>query len=123
MALRIFLLGVLVFLLTLPMFYLSIASPYIETLWWWDMPMHIVGGMWAGLIGAWFLVIAGERPTLAQCVCFALYCGLAVEILEYLSGWGANPVMPPAVDTAKDFVMDAIGGYLAHRAVFMFHKI
>ncbi len=123
MTLRIFLLGVAVFLGTLAMFYLSLASPSVQLIWWWDIPMHISGGMWAGLIAAWFILVSGRTPTLAECVYFALFCGVAVEVLEYLIGWGVNPFMHPAIDTAKDFVMDAIGGYLAHRAILIMHKI
>ncbi len=99
------------------MFYLSLGSPVIQALWWWDIPMHILGGMWAGLIGAWFVVIAKKNPTLFECIVFALYCGVAVEILEFTAGYGESLFMHPALDVAKDFIMDAIGGFLAYRAV------
>lgn len=112
-ALRIFLLGVLVFLVMAPAYYIALASPYFSALWWWDIPLHLLGGAWACCIGAWFIVVGGNRPNIFQCMVFTVFCGVSWEILEAALGISANPVFHPLVDLIKDFIVDAIGGYAA----------
>ncbi len=116
-------LGLGVFAVTITLFYLSIASPPVQLIWWWDIPMHFLGGAWAGLIAAWFILIACKEPTVLECIGFALFCGVAVEILEFLTGFQASPFMHPALDTAKDFILDAFGGYAAYSSVRVFKAI
>ena len=120
---RIFFSGIIVFLIIACMEYLALVSDYVLLiLWWWDIPMHILGGVWAGLIAAWFLVYEGQRPTASECVGFALLSGIVIEILEYYAGLGGNPYMSYPVDTAKDIVMDCLGGYIAWRMLPLLKK-
>ncbi|MCE9586680.1 hypothetical protein K8R04_05235, partial [Candidatus Uhrbacteria bacterium] len=115
--------GIVVFFVMAYCTYLSVVSDFFVHLSWWDDPIHILGGAWAGLIAAWFLIRAGKMPTMAQCIGFALFCGVAVEIFEYYSGIGRSLFMSYPLDTAKDFVMDIIGGYLAWRYVRFLQKV
>lgn len=87
---------------------------YFWTLWWFDIPLHILGGAWAGLCTAWLAAHLGYRPTLAICLGGAFLIGGSWEIFEYIFHIGGSAFMSYPLDTAKDMADDVIGGAIAY---------
>lgn len=109
-----FLVAVLIVVLDI---HFGIDQMYFWSVWWWDVLMHVLGGVWAGLFGAWCMRTLGYRVSLSGCVLAAFSIGLAWEIFEYVFDIGGSVFMSYPVDTAKDIIDDSIGGILAYYAV------
>lgn len=87
-------------------------------LWWFDIPMHAIGGLWAGLCAAWFLARREKPFSLAWCLGFAFVVGIAWEVFEYSEGIAAPYFLDYPLDTLKDLTADLVGaaaGYLLAR--------
>ena len=95
--------------------YFGVAREFYVTIWWWDIPAHFIGGVWAGFLGAWFIIHWKRRLSIFECAMFALFVGILWEIFEYVNGVGgsAGPFMGYWLDTIKDLIMDTLGGALA----------
>lgn len=113
MATKIFFSGVAVFLVLAPLFYFGIIADLFIKIWWWDILMHGLGGMWAGYIGVWFAIEAGQKPKPLFFLAGAIILGGFVEIAEYYTDFGRSPFFSYPVDTGKDMIIDAIGGLIA----------
>lgn len=83
-------------------------------IWWFDIPMHILGGVWAGYAVIWVLQRSGWGATLAHVVVGAFVIGVAWELFEYTYDVAYSPFMSYPLDTAKDLLMDVLGGMLAY---------
>ncbi|MBI5470698.1 hypothetical protein HY968_05295 [Candidatus Kaiserbacteria bacterium] len=85
------------------------------SIWWWDIPAHFLGGLWAGFLGAWFFFNWKRRLSVLECALFAFGVGILWEIFEYTNGVGGSvgPFMGYWADTIKDLVFDVIGGVTA----------
>lgn len=94
--------------------YFGLDKQYFWTVSWWDVLLHILGGIWAGLFGAWLGTILGIRVTLIRCMVFAFAIGTVWEVFEYVAGMGGSVFMSYQLDTAKDLLDDTIGGALAY---------
>lgn len=92
------------------------------TIWWYDIVMHFLGGLWVALIALWFYkAFAGENAESSKGYLVALVVvvvvGIAWEVLEVLAGLtftGGNY----AIDTVVDLIMDVLGAIFATRLVF-----
>jgi len=93
--------------------YFGIGKEYFWTVYWWDIPLHILGGLWVGLATAWAFTVFRKRPTFIVCLCGAVAVGVAWEIFEYVTGTGGSIFMSYPMDTAKDILDDCIGGATA----------
>lgn len=101
-------------LLALLHIYVGIEARLYWTHWWWDIPLHVLGGLWAGLFGAWVLTIFDTRSSLTRCVLAAFLLGTTWEVFEYgVFGANASPFMSYPLDTAKDLFNDVLGGLVA----------
>lgn len=80
---------------------------------WWDIPLHILGGMWAGFFCMWVARYFYRRLTLTHVILGAFLIGVGWEVFEYVLGIGGSPFMSYPVDTAKDLFDDIVGGFLA----------
>ncbi len=96
--------------------------------WWFDIPMHLLGGFFLGLLSLWFLVFYSQKgfafsqlQTLFVAVLGALFVGLVWELFEYSAGITFNSIGSYPLDTIKDLIMDVTGGYVAY--VYCFYKI
>jgi len=93
--------------------------------WWFDIPMHILGGTWAGLCAAWLVARRGNTFTLVGCLAFGLLVGAAWEVFEYIEKIAViyeNYI----ADTMTDLVMDIIGaalGYMVAHTLYRGKKI
>ncbi|MBI2475761.1 MAG: hypothetical protein HYV67_00780 [Candidatus Taylorbacteria bacterium] len=94
--------------------------------WWFDMPLHLLGGFSVGLFSLW--IFGGGRRAhyppsslrvLSVAVSGALVVGLAWEFFEYSAGLTFDPLSNYTLDTVKDLTMDVVGGYLAHLYFFV----
>jgi hypothetical protein len=88
-------------------------------LWWYDIPMHFLGGFILASIALWIVayeVPVGLRPKvnrLAAAVLMALIVGILWEIFEYVAGITKGEA-GYWQDTLKDITMDVVGGLAAY---------
>jgi hypothetical protein len=92
---------------------IGFQNHFFTILWWWDIPMHFLGGLWAGFFGVWLLHNSKKFTLRQKSIGIAIAIGICWEIFEYSFGIAGSVFMPYPVDTAKDLLMDTIGGYSA----------
>lgn len=80
-------------------------------IWWFDMPMHILGGLYAALLAAWLVAYRGSPISLPLCLLFALLTGIVWEIFEYSEGITNAYHFNYITDVFKDVVIGLIGGF------------
>jgi len=90
--------------------------------WWFDLPMHLLGGIFAGLFGMTLLALRDySKPSPGRLLAAALFgvllLGILWEIYEYVSGF-TFAHLNYAFDTLKDLIIDCIGGLTAYYFVF-----
>lgn len=93
--------------------YFGLGKMYFWSIWWWDVLMHILGGLWVGLFFAYVATYMPYRIGLAHCIAAALVVGAGWEVFEYLTHIGGSVFMSYPLDVVKDLVDDALGGALA----------
>ena len=114
MRFRILLLSLLILSVLTPLVVvLGIEKGYFLTIWWWDIPMHILGGAWVACASAYF-TFGRVRMTLLLCILAAFSVGVLWELFEYIVHIGGSVFMSYAADTAKDVLDDCIGGAVAY---------
>ena len=90
-------------------------------LWWLDIPAHLLGGVFVGLLAVWLLFFSGylpfrapsRRALFSSAILGAVAIGAGWEVFERMLGLVANPFFEYAFDTAKDILMDTLGGFIA----------
>lgn len=105
---------------------------------WVDIPMHIAGGFWLGLL---FFYLFTERrqvlprdvslwPTVFLCLGFVALVGIGWELYEYIASAFLGGRMdfgdssPGAhFDTLKDLFDDLVGGGLAVGSYYLFFRL
>jgi len=100
--------------------YLGLEKAFFWNYWWWDIPMHILGGVWAALLLAWTQTLRSKPYSLIAYVLMAFAIGGAWELLEYIGHFPRSQFMSYSLDTAKDLVMDALGGISTYYLVRFF---
>ena len=96
---------------------LHAAASYFGWYWifrWFDIPMHILGGVFAGYLGMVIYMFRTGRknPSLWIPLLTALIVGIAWEFLENAYGVsGLNAVY--RFDTIKDIIDDMMGGVIS----------
>lgn len=82
-------------------------------IWWYDMPMHFLGGLWVGLCTGWLLEWF-QVPRRRDITIFlaSLAVGVAWEVFEYAVGLTRGEI-GFVFDTAHDLLNDVAGGLLA----------
>ncbi|OGG57710.1 hypothetical protein A2853_00550 [Candidatus Kaiserbacteria bacterium RIFCSPHIGHO2_01_FULL_55_17] len=93
--------------------WLAIGYSLYWRFWWFDIPMHILGGVWAGFCAAWLLARRDEIFSLVLCIVFALAVGIGWEIFEYSEGIAMPQYLSYPLDTVKDIFMGLLGASLA----------
>ncbi len=100
--------------------------------WWFDLPLHFLGGFCAALVSLYFysfflsknVSIINPFIVFVTAIFGAAVVGLAWEIFEYFAGLTFNALGNYPFDTAKDLTVDVLGGgaaflyFLSHG----FHK-
>ena len=84
------------------------------TIWWFDIPMHFLGGMWVGLF---FLYVLNNKKGFLKHFFVILSCVLLVGILyELFEIYAHNYIARDpfnSLDTVSDLFFDLAGGALA----------
>ena len=89
--------------------WLAVEYSLYWRIWWLDIPMHLLGGLWAGIFSVWLIARRDNHPSLLWCLTFALFVGVAWEVFEYSEGIAAAYHFSYPFDTAKDLAMDLLG--------------
>src|SRR3989344_5247275 len=89
-------------------------------LWWYDIPMHFLGGLVLGCGFAWFFGSMQERTAhfsdtavILSILGAVLLGGFVWEIYEYYFDLTYNPHLNYVLDTVKDIIMDMLGASVA----------
>lgn len=91
----------------------GIGERFFWRFWWWDVILHVLGGMWVALAVAWLLRLRDTHISLFQCALAAFVVGVAWELFELAFHIGGSVFLSYPVDTAKDLVDDVAGGVAA----------
>ncbi|MDP3996182.1 MAG: hypothetical protein Q8P86_00620 [bacterium] len=99
----------------------SIHFYFYWIFWWLDIPMHFLGGLFAGLVGLWTYLYSGVFSYDKQgrfrlvfaAVIGALVIGGFWEVYEYFTGQTYNAIRNYPLDVLKDMVFDVLGGFVA----------
>lgn len=88
---------------------------WYSAMWWFDIPMHIIGGMFLGLFAGalFFKKIRGlsNKEVLVIILLFVLIVGLSWELFEYVvQAFIKGATLASVPDSIKDMVMDLLGG-------------
>jgi hypothetical protein len=99
---------------------------WYSAMWWFDIPMHILGGMFLALLaGALFfkqMVSLSAREQLVTILLFVLIVGLGWELYEYVvQAFVKDVVIAGIPDSIKDMVMDLLGGLIT--SVFVLRTV
>lgn len=89
--------------------------------WWFDIPLHLLGGLCVGFFSIWaFVSYAEDRyeinytRLLLSALAGAFMVGVAWELFEYVQGIDFNSIGSYPLDTLKDMFMDLCGGYFSY---------
>ena len=110
-------------LLALLYIYFGLDKEYLWTVYWWDIPLHMLGGAWNGFAAAWGMLLMGQRPKLIHCLIVALIVGIVWEVFEYINHIGGSVFMPYWVDTIKDIADDLIGACIARLSLSWIRRV
>lgn len=112
---RIALLIVFIFLLNMA----AGAFYWYSLIWWFDMPMHFLGGLWLSLAGLWFyyffLKPSPTRPlTVARVIAVGILSGIVLgigwEFLEYaIQAAVPGAAIASPLDSLSDLFFDTAG--------------
>ncbi len=85
-----------------------------DTVWWYDIPMHFLGGLWLFLFGLWVVNtqygnIFLRHTSVKSLIFFVLVIGVLWEIHEIVFGFMHFSDPGYFFDTFKDLTMDIIG--------------
>lgn len=103
-----------------------IGNAYME-IWWWDILLHFLGGIWLAMSGFWLLYLSNKvnckksvRNFFIATLVPVFIIGIAWEVFEYVNG--ITFVLPGEVyeiDTVGDVFVDLAGGLL----VYLYHRL
>ena len=94
--------------------YIASSLYWYYSIWWFDMPMHFLGGFWLGLAFLWFLFV--EKLSLQlifKIMVGILLVGFLWEVFEVLVNDAITQNPFNILDTASDVFFDLAGGALA----------
>lgn len=87
------------------------------SIWWFDMLMHFIGGVWLGLVFVWFfkkreVSLHLDFPLIFKSIAWVLLVGILWEVFEfYFINYVAGQSFDRA-DTISDLLLDLSGGIL-----------
>jgi hypothetical protein len=96
----------------------AIAHFWYWTLWWFDVVMHILGGVALGLAALWFLLLfrflerCSPRQVFALTLAVVLVVGIGWEAFEFFAQLFVQGHFFP--DTFHDIAADVAGGLIAY---------
>ncbi len=100
--------------------YAAMTFFWYSTIWWFDMPMHFLGGFWLGLMALWaYLLVRRKQPVLQWNSVFwtvfilTLCVGVAWELFEVGIDRFITLVSHNSLDTVSDIFFDLAGAFTA----------
>lgn len=118
------LISVYVFFITL--YFLALINKLFFFIWWYDIPLHILGGLWIGLTSIAVVLYSGhfrlrftEHKLFFVIMVSVITLGVFWEFFEYAAGisFASGGYV---LDTIKDLFDDLLGGIIAY-IYFMRH--
>jgi hypothetical protein len=106
-------LTLIIALVTAALYWIGLENYFFWYYPWYDIPIHILGGLTAGLWGCALAARRGFKPwqALVFCLLIAVAVGCVWEIFEYVTGISRE--LGYWFDTTKDMVDDILGATLA----------
>lgn len=100
--------------------YIAMKFYWYSSIWYFDMPMHFLGGFWIGLVLFWLLPLEKMSFKLVfEIILGVLLAGFLWEIFEILVDKSISQNPFNCLDTMSDICFDLAGGI---SAVFYFLK-
>jgi hypothetical protein len=100
------------FLFVVPLFvfhfFYAVPNDWYWHYLWLDLPMHFLGGLWAGLAVTWGLRLLLGRASFLAVLAGIVTVGVTWELYEYMVGFQREANY--ALDTAIDLCLDSLGG-------------
>lgn len=110
-------LGVRVVSLILFIFVLNLIAMkfyWYFSIWWFDMPMHLLGGFWLGLVFIWFLRLKDlSFSTIVKIILGVLLIGIAWEVFEIIVNKTIIQNPFNTLDTISDVCFDLVGAFIS----------
>ena len=96
--------------------YIAIQFYFYWTIAWYDIMMHFLGGLTIGVFLIYLLKIFSlSTRSFLTIFILAMAISIAWEIFEYIND--LNPIEGYMTDTLLDFLMDALGIFVAYLTV------
>jgi len=101
--------------------YLAMGFHWYSSIWYFDMPMHFLGGLWLGLISIYLFSFKDfSFQSILKISLIVLLIGIGWEIFEVLIDNFITQSSFDFVDTMSDLFFDVLGGLFA---VWYFTKL
>jgi len=97
--------------------WVGLINNYYGDIWWYDIPMHFFGGLWAVMFLMWSLSTQYGKNLLKylclkNILIFAIAVGFLWEILELILDFENIYRQGYPFDTFMDLIMDFLGGLM-----------
>lgn len=105
----------------------AILFYWYDSMWWFDMPMHTIGGMLVVFVGSAFLWTRirhlPARELFITLTLFVFVIGLAWEYYEYVVQFYVKSVhLADVADSLSDLICDMLGGSIGALFVIQLKK-
>ena len=91
--------------------YLAMKFYWYSSIWYLDMPMHFLGGVWLGLIFIWFFKLNEIRiKVILKIILCVLLVGILWEFFENIVNSYTTQNIFNVLDTISDILFDLSGG-------------
>ncbi|MFZ2072529.1 MAG: hypothetical protein WA101_03710 [Minisyncoccia bacterium] len=94
--------------------YIAMKFYWYSSIWWFDMPMHLLGGFWVGLAVIYLLSLKEFNLSfILKVLIGVLFIGFFWEIFEILVDKNISQNPFNTLDTVSDMFFDLAGGGLS----------
>jgi hypothetical protein len=103
--------------------YLALQFFLYWSVWWFDIPMHFLGGLWVALFASWFFFFSGfvyrnvellgKTKIFLITIASVIVVGVLWEVWEVWADLVSMDDIGYFFDTALDLIMDTLGGIVA----------
>ncbi len=108
--------------------YLAMKFYWYSSIWYFDMPMHFLGGFWLGLASLYFFPSKNfSFKAVLKVFLIVLFVGLSWEIFEIIIDRVITGDLFNTLDTLSDICFDLSGGlfafFILQKELSLFQKI
>ena len=94
--------------------YLAVKFYWYYSIWWFDMPMHFLGGVWLSLAILWFFPVKDlSMKSISMIILSILSIGVLWELYEILVNNLTAQIPFNTLDTISDVCFDLAAGFSA----------